>query len=150
MKKKYILTFLLITIINGCGQKPSLTPETQPGVYYQTAWIDPQVVISDSLFTLFRASRIDSFQVEQPEIESIYEPSISFQINLYDCPVVVNILDEKSAGVVLPLLVKNLSPGYYKLSLDFSRMAYRALPPGYYILKVETCDIPQMKLFIRE
>ena len=149
MKKFVFATLILIVILNGCGQRPPGPPEEQKD-YFETAWIDPQIVISDSLFTLIRASRIDSFPTDTPVIESITIPSVSFEVARADCPVVVNILDEKSAGVVWPLLVKNLDPGFYKLTLDFSRIDFRTLPPGYYVLKVVNCDIPQMKLFRRE
>jgi len=149
MRKNLFAVLILVVILGGCAKRPPSPPEEQKD-YFETAWIDPQIVISDSLFTLIRASRIDSFPTDTPVVESITIPSVSFEVARGDCPVVVNILDEKSAGMVWPLLVKNLEPGFYKLTLDFSRIDFRTLPPGYYILKVVNCDIPQMKLFRRE
>ena len=149
MKKILFAFFIFLSILGGCGKGPTVPPEEQK-YYFETAWIDPQIIISDSLFTLIRALRIDSFRVDTPVIESITIPSVTFEVTRADCPVVVNILDEKSAGVVWPLLVRNLAPGFYKLTLDFSRIDFHTLPPGYYVLKVVNCDIPQMKLFRRE
>ena len=149
MNKKLFTALILTVLLGGCAQRAP-EPSGEQKDYFETAWIDPQIIISDSLFTLIRASRIDSFPVDTPVIESITIPSVSFEVARGDCPVVVNILDEKSAGVIWPLLVKNLDPGFYKLTLDFSRIDFRTLPPGYYVLKVVNCDIPQMKLFRRE
>jgi hypothetical protein len=149
MKKILLPVLIALTILGSCARRPPRPVEEQK-TYYETAWVDPQIVISDSLFTLIRAMRVDSFPVDTPVVESVTIPSVSFEVTRGDCPVVVNILDEKSAGVVWPLLVRNLEPGFYKLTLDFSRIDYRTLPPGYYVLKVVNCDIPQMKLFRRE
>jgi hypothetical protein len=149
MKKILFTVSIVIAVFGGCAKRPP-SPQEEQKDFYETAWIDPQIVITDSLFTLIRASLIDSFPVDTPVVESITIPSVAFEVTRGDCPVVVNILDEKSAGVVWPLLVKNLEPGFYKLTLDFSRIDFRTLPPGYYILKVFNCDIPQMKLFRRE
>ncbi|MBN1211669.1 MAG: hypothetical protein JXA92_03750 [candidate division Zixibacteria bacterium] len=149
MKKIVFPVLIIIAVLGGCAKHPPSPPGEEKD-YFETAWVDPQIVISDSLFTLIRASRIDSFPVDTPVVESITIPSVSFEVVRADCPVVVNILDEKSAGVVWPLLVKYLEPGFYRLTLDFSRIDFRTLPPGYYVLKVVNCDIPQMKLFRRE
>lgn len=147
---KKILTVLIVVVVGGCGRPPDLNLEQETPVYYEVAWVDPQVIIADSQFTLIRAARIDSFIVAEPVIESVREPAVSFQVTDENCPVTVNILDEKSARVRWPLLVKHLSSGFYKLTLDFSRTDYQTLPPGYYVLKVDNCGLPQMKLFLRE
>ncbi len=147
---KKIFAVLILVVVGGCGRPPDLTRKQEAPVYYEVAWVDPQIIIADSLFTLIRAARIDSFIVEEPVIVSVKEPAVSFRVTDENCPVTVNILDEKSARVRWPLLVKNLSTGFYKLTLDFSRTDYQTLPPGYYVLKVDNCGLPQMKLFLRE
>ena len=148
--KNLFLLLTLTVIVNGCGRLGRMSDEDRtPQVYYETAWIDPQIVISDSLFTLIRSERIDSFIVDRPSPEADGTTSISFKVPGMTCPVVINILDEKSARVFKPLLVKELPTGYYKLSLNTAQVSYRTLPPGYYVLKVDNCGLPAMRLFIR-
>ncbi|MFZ5979101.1 MAG: hypothetical protein ACOYVF_00580 [Candidatus Zixiibacteriota bacterium] len=149
--KKLFLFFTLIVVVAGCGRRDRITEETvTPQVYYETAWIDPRIMISDSLFTLIRSERIDSFIVEAPVPEPEGTTSVSFEVSGSGCPVVVNILDEKSARVFKPLLVKELPAGFYKLSLNTAMVSFRTLPPGYYVLKVDNCGQPVMKLFTRQ
>ena len=151
MKNLFLILMLLI-ILNGCGSRQGrIAEETQsPQVYYETAWVDPQIIISDSLFTLIRSERIDSFLVDRPQPEAEGTTSISFDVSERACPVVINILNEKSARVFKPLLVKELPIGYYKLSLNTARVSYRTLPPGYYVIKVDNCGLPAMRLFTRQ
>ena len=148
--RKYIVLLTLITVVSGCGRKVRVADESEtPQVFYERAWIDPQIVISDSLFTLIRSERVDSFIVARPEPEAEGTASISFEVMEGSCPVVINILDEKSARVFKPLLVKELPSGFYKMSLNTASVSYRTLPPGFYVLKVDNCGLPAMRLFSR-
>ncbi|MBD3331367.1 hypothetical protein GF356_00835 [candidate division GN15 bacterium] len=110
---------LLMAIFAGCGRdKVQVLPEAEePQVRYELAWIDPQIVMGDTLFTLIRAARVDSFVVEGPDTGSAGAAQLVFQVEQPSCFVAVNLVDA-SGDVYLPVLARNLPSGFYKLSLD--------------------------------
>lgn len=106
---------------------------------WETTWVDPQVVLSDSMFTLIRADRVDSFMVTNSKQLSPKGPSVSFTVRSQNCRAIVNLFDSRD-HLVLPLLAQSLRPGYYKLTVDFSRCSYEQIPRGQYHLKASTCS----------
>jgi hypothetical protein len=148
---------LVVLVVAGCSPKVQIAPHQRPeqkidvkeGVWQQ-AWVDPSVVYSDSIFTLIRANRIDSFLVApgklQLEIPDITVQSsrpvsgtgaIKFQIQGPSCGVSVAL----AGGSVdlAPIKSQNLPTGYYKLTCDLSGGSARQLPAGNYRVRVTFC-----------
>ena len=145
--KKFIIIISLVIIGLNCGQ-PRIEEET-PLAHYQVAWVDPQIILSDSLYTLIRAERIDSFLVDEPTEEEDIASSIRFEINQPNCPVIINIESSQYARVVQPVLVKNLNPGFYKFTLNKERYDPEILPPGTYILQLTNCSDTYSSIFTK-
>ena len=137
--KKIILLSTLALLLFGCGQKSVYNQPGGEGTgYYETAWIDPKVVLEDPWYTLFRSHRIDSFYVSTPDNNLNSSKSVRFEIKNYECLAIVNLLNGRSE-VVRPLLAKNLGPGYYKLTLNTGALKIDKLPSDNYYLKAEYC-----------
>jgi hypothetical protein len=138
MKKLYFLA-LMSMLIFGCGKSAVYNqPGSENGGYYETAWIDPKVVLEDPWYTLLRSHRIDSFYVANPEENPGSNRSIELVIKSYECLAIVNLINGRSE-VVRPLLAKNLGPGYYKLTVNAGQLLSEKLPPGNYFLRAEYC-----------
>lgn len=151
---------LLVSIpllLAGCAPRIEVAPHQMPeepiklsdGVWQQ-AWVDPAVVYSDSLFTLIRAARIDSFLVPpgklQPELPDIAIPgqpraqaagALKFRIPAGGCQVSVTLVGDQI--IVQPVQGKPLAPGYYKLTCDLSGINPAEMPQGAYRLAVDFC-----------
>lgn len=132
---------LVALVLGSCGG-PVLVydqPEAGSSGRWETAWIDPEVVLTDSVFTLIRAETVDSFYVDRPgRLPTSESPSVEFKVSSPECFTAVNLMDSY-ARVKLPVLAKNLSPGFYKLTLDFHQLSAAEYPPGDYVLKVDVC-----------
>ena len=132
-----------------CGHKAQVTPEQHspfPSGLYETVWVNPQMVFSDSLVTLIRAERIDSLPAE-PSGFDYQAPSIlafTFQDPL--CTVTINLVDE-NLNVVYPLLLRKLPAGFYKLTFNPLAIKKPGLPPGVYFLQAEYCGRVENALF---
>jgi hypothetical protein len=137
---KYLLyaSLLLLLISSGCGMR-RIHPEVPDGPRYEIAWIDPQIVLTDSLFTLIRAERIDSFYVDRPTGGTSTAPSVVFHIVDVNCFTSVNLLGP-TGDVIKPLLAKNLRRGHYKLTVDWNRFPREHYPVISYSLRAEFCD----------
>ncbi|UCC42998.1 MAG: hypothetical protein JSU65_07550 [Candidatus Zixiibacteriota bacterium] len=125
----------------GCGWKSGRVhkmPEIPSPGGYEVTWAEPEVVVSDSLFTLIRSPRIDSFYVESLDPTSLSVPSLRFHIAEGACNVSVNLLDEFSR-VEIPLLVRNLGPGFYKLTLHEGWYAENRTASTSCVLKADVC-----------
>jgi hypothetical protein len=120
----FLIAMVLLVVAVGCGRDTvQVMPEPeQPQVRYELAWVDPQIVMGDTLFTLIRAARVDSFVVTGPDTAAGAESTpLVFEVTPPGCFVAVNLVD--AAGrVYLPLLARNLGPGHYKLSLNRRRL----------------------------
>ncbi len=133
---------ILISLTN-CGKKPTLVydrPEASRGSYYEIAWVEPRIVVSDSLYTLITSDRIDSFKVEaSSEALLTQDRSLIFRIDQPECFTFINLLDSKGR-VIKPLLARNLARGYYMFSLQMNALpAWEPRSPQYF-LKGEICD----------
>ncbi len=137
---KVILVLSFFLALSGCGPKAVYNqPGTEDSGYYETAWIDPKVVLEDPWYSLLRSHRVDSFYVaSQADNPNPSNRSIKFDIKNYECLAIVNLLNGR-AEVVRPLLAKNLGPGYYKMTLNIGQLKKEKLPPDNYYLKAEYC-----------
>jgi hypothetical protein len=106
---------------------------------YETVWVDPQIVFSDTLLTLIRADRIDSILVTPSELPSRRSASVEIRVVQPACNVSVSLLD-LNLEVIHPLMVRNLPQGFYRLTLDFERFSSPVLWPGSYFLRADYCD----------
>lgn len=118
-----IATVLLV--FGGCGKRSMVNyslPELPDSGYYELVWEEPEVLVSDSLYTLIRSQRIDSFYVENPR--NPFGPSdrtLVFGINDEACFVSINLYDAQGR-MSRPLLVRNLNRGFYKFSVDLGKL----------------------------
>jgi len=139
----FFLGFLLLIIVQGCGKRQTVSPFGIGGrrtINYEIAWVDQQIIVSDSLFTLIRAERIDSTYVDGSSYPvSVTTPALMFRVIDEECVVSVNLLGSKGE-VIRPLLVRNLSRGYYKLTVDLGRFSgeWRHPDTDFY-LKADYC-----------
>jgi len=130
---------LLLVGCSGRKQAPYNYPQLQEPVNYETVWVEPGIVISDSLFTLIRAERVDSILIDDQS--GTYSPvtsSVEFSIGRVNCFTVINILNI-AQEVVMPLVAQQLEPGHYRLSLNQPAVKRSGLPAGSYDLRCETC-----------
>jgi len=125
MKQIYtaVTIFVLGLLCASCflgGQGPG--HHEGPG-HYERAWVDPQLIVSDSLITLIRSDRVDKVFVADKERRlGESQPSFEFVITQDFCTVEVDMI--KSKGVVIePLFHGTLRPGNYKLTVDPSRIS---------------------------
>ncbi len=143
--KKLLIGLLSLGVITAsCGRHPGgeqieERSQATPEGTWEIAWVDPQIVLSDSLFTLIRSERLDSFPVTKPN-PTAAAPSIVFTITSASCPVTVNLMNSRDM-IVSPLLMQTLKPGHYKLTLDFSHFNYVHFPRGQYRLKANSCGL---------
>jgi hypothetical protein len=141
IRLKFVLGgVLLMVVMAGChGRRGGGTEEAAPSpTIWETTWVDPQLVITEKMFTLIRSARLDSFVVKRATPVGVGSQSVVWQVTGRNCTATVNLLNSRGT-VIRPLLVRQLDPGYYKLTLDFSRIGYEDLPQGEYQLRVESC-----------
>ena len=122
----------------GCGWRSDRVhkmPEMPAPGGYEVTWAEPEIVISDSLFTLIRSTRIDSFYVDPM---SLSVPSLRFHVARDACNVSVNLLDEFSR-VEIPLLIRNFGPGFYKLTLHAGQHIETRTGSTSSVLKADIC-----------
>ncbi len=139
-----------LLLLVGCGKKQTIIydqPSFPTGGRYEIAWVDPELVFSDTLFTLIRSDRIDSLYVKKPDMYARVVPSIRFDINEDKCNVAVNLLDTH-LRVVIPLFVRRLPAGYYKLTFNPDRLSVGAGRSASHYLQVDFCDRSVRKAFV--
>lgn len=146
MRRGLGISFILLMMTfvggGGCGNKPAIVydqPQLGQQGYWEKAWVDPVIISSDSLYTLFRSDRVDSFYVDEP-VDPLDElaPSVVFQIRDENCFTTANILDGQSR-VVHPLLARDLSRGFYKITCNTSRLNPDLSPSGIFFVRVVYC-----------
>ncbi|MCH7948638.1 MAG: hypothetical protein IIC66_12660, partial [candidate division Zixibacteria bacterium] len=120
--KRLTIILILIIALAGCGKKTLYNmPAVDQTGYYETAWIDPSVVLEDEWYTLLRSDRVDSFYVEiKPGDNKPLAPSVEFKVSQFECLTSVNLMNGRQE-IIRPLLVKNLKFGYYKLTFNIGR-----------------------------
>ncbi len=136
---------LLIMVSAGCVKRPAVIydrPEASSTGYYEKAWIDPRIILSDSLYTLIRADRVDSFYVDEPlDSQQEVAPAIEFQVREESCFTTVSLLDDRSQMIRL-LVARNLAKGFYKVTCNVSRLSPELSSVGVYYLRAEYCGFP--------
>ncbi|UCD63050.1 MAG: hypothetical protein JSW34_09855 [Candidatus Zixiibacteriota bacterium] len=125
-----------------CGKRQTVIYD-QPRIpdtgYYEKAWIDPRILLTDSLFTLIVADRIDSFYVENPpDPEQALAPAIEFRVPPPGCFVQVDLADDRG-GLVRPLVARNLGVGFYKVTINTGRLDPSLSRTGTFYLRTEYC-----------
>jgi hypothetical protein len=142
--KHFGIVFLAVLAV-GCARGPRVPMEVpaqpRPG-YYDVAWVEPSVVVSDSLFALIRADRIDSVFVESkkgraPTAASV--SSVAFEVDRSSCFVSVNVITE-NGSLLLPLVARNLPRGYYKLTINLNNVPRTGGSLSPYYLAARFCD----------
>ena len=153
MKKIYQVRLVLaamaavIVVVSGCGRKAQVGEESGlVSRLYHTVWVDPQIAFADSLVTLIRADRIDSLKIEPGENIPELPASLEIPILQPRCNVAVSLLDEQ-LRMIRPLLVRHLTTGFYRLTLNYDRLNDPPLPPGNYFLRAEYCDSTRVAHF---
>ncbi|MFQ6008043.1 MAG: hypothetical protein ACE5K8_03740 [Candidatus Zixiibacteriota bacterium] len=134
-----LIVGLIFLLSLSCGKPPVVDYREIRDRGYEIAWVEPQIIISDSLFTLIRSERIDSFRVDQTtDIGEAESPSLMFHVDHYECFTSVNLL-AATGELIKPLLVRKLRPGYYKLTVDFSHLSRELYPFDNFLLKADYC-----------
>lgn len=142
---KYLLltSSLILIVFIGCGHKPELIFD-QPTIptegYYEKAWVDPEIIISDSLFTLIRSERVDSFYIDKPLSEKLSPgESFEFKIDRQFCLTSINLI--RSDGLLIGTLwERNLTFGFYKVNVNPTRLDKTLFVNEELYLQVQYCD----------
>lgn len=114
-----LVTAAILLFLFGCGKRQTVVydqPELPRGGHWETAWIDPQLILTDTLFTLIRTERIDSFYVDEPLPLDLQPTAIHFQVDASECFVAVSITDSHGS-ILQPVIAQTLAQGYYKFTL---------------------------------
>jgi len=144
MKSQHLSLFLTVIALlaASCGKGPGRYGHEQPKskglMVWQTAWVDPRIVVSDTVLTLFQAGRVDSLQIEQSKAGKGTNGAVEFQIEELTCDVEINLLDSR-ARLVRHLLSRTLLEGYYKLTLNPGVAKRLIIVPGQYQISVHYC-----------
>ena len=107
--------------------------------YYEKAWVDPVVTYTDTIITIIKASRVDSFYVDKP-VPDLHGniTTLAFEVKQPNCFTSVLLLDND--GNVLSVLVADeLSIGQYKVSLQSSQISYVQEFDKRFFLKIDFC-----------
>lgn len=146
------LTLVMLSLVfsySGCGRRVSISeekPVMQVEGPYEVFWVDPQIVVADSLITLIRSERIDSAIVEPSSMAVNRPAAVGLRITQPTCQAMVDLLDA-NLRLVRPLLLRDLGYGFYRLTLNVDRFREPPLPPGRYFLRAEFCGRSEMAMF---
>ena len=137
---RWWLAVIGLLLVLGCGKGPPPVydqPEMPSVGRWETVWVDPQLLVADTLFTLITAGRVDSAYNEQADPFQGGPTSVVFAIADVACAVVINIVDH-TGHVEHPLLVRSLPAGFYKFT--FHSETYDPLSASpYYFLVADIC-----------
>ncbi len=140
--KYSFLVLTLLLFLSSCGKKQTMIysqPELPGAVYYQKAWVEPKIILSDTLITLIKAERIDSFLVKTPsKLTTRMDNSIQFEVTQDSCYTYANLLNAKGQ-VIEVLMTEYLSKGFYKLNCDVGRINFENNKAGYFFIKGRYC-----------
>jgi hypothetical protein len=139
----------ILLVVSGCGRKARIVEEKPVLLetrWYETLWVEPEVIVSDTLITLIRSERIDSVRID-PSAADVNRPAaIELRIGEPVCNVSIGLLDSR-LRLVHPLLLRRLPAGFYRLTLNIDRLREPPLPPGTYFVKADYCGRAEMTLF---
>jgi len=141
MRYWFIIPVLLI-LGEGCSRRPRVVynqPEQPKNGYYDMVWVEPQMYLADSLFTLIRADRVDSVFIEKNQDQNqAVSPSVIFKIDRTSCFTAVHLLNI-DGEVNLLLLATNLPYGYYKFSLNRDTPFFEEYSEEAHLLRADYC-----------
>ena len=141
---------ILILLTLGCGHRQDQAGseagrDSQTGggsdnrkMVWETAWVDPRIVLSDTAITIFRAGRVDSVRVDAAKAALISTTSLEFQITNPTCPIEISLEDSRNQEL-RTLLSHTLETGFYKVSVNPGIARRLGIIPGRYKLKVVSC-----------
>ncbi|MCK4632042.1 MAG: hypothetical protein KAT79_02160 [candidate division Zixibacteria bacterium] len=139
---KLLAVMIGVVILVGCGGRQQVIynqPELPSEGYWDMVWVEPSIVLSDSLFTLIRADRLDSIYVKVDSDPFAALPtSVVFGVGESVCFVAVDLVDA-SGRIVLPIVARELIAGHYKLTINRSRVSSETYPSGLYYLQARYC-----------
>jgi hypothetical protein len=135
----------LILLLIGCGGPPvTYDQPVVPMGYYETAWVEPQIVRSDSIFTLIRSARVDSLYVEGAEVRALSSPALEFVIPTDTCFVSMVLQFLESDRNPIPLIVQYLPKGTYKLTITDPLKFGDTLYLDSYQVRGSVCGVRKM------
>ncbi len=143
---------LTMILPGGCSRPPQPVYDLPvvPSGYWETAWVEPRIIMADSVFTLIRADRVDSIWVElnrqQPPNES---PAIEFAVPTDSCFVAVNLAVANHRGIAYPLIARSFPRGNYKLSLNLPLTLEEFPPRGALEFRANVCGTMKVIPVIR-
>ena len=145
------LWLLLVVTLSGCGGGKQIRfgEQTDRSELFDVVWVEPRIVLSDSLITLLRSERVDTLQADSRTSSQSPAASIDFEVSKYACDVDIDLLDERQ-NILRPLLVQNLAPGFYRLTFQPERLQEPSLPLGEYFLQVRYCGNRYVRNFVHD
>mgnify|MGYP001075016519 CR=1 FL=1 len=144
-----LASILFLALWTGCSRGPEVPDEKRSpfeGDQFEVVWVNPQILVSDSLVTLIRAERIDSLPIEPSNLPISKPASIGLIVTQPTCEVVVDLVDA-DLRLLYPLLLRELPVGFYKLTFNVPAIKKPPLPPGVYFLRAEYCSEVETALF---
>ena len=139
----FLLSLAVCSILFGCGGPRTIIYD-QPSLivveHYETVWVDPQILFSDSLVTVIQAARLDSVLLTSVSPERGKVARIGFHVVSDDCNVVVSLADT-TGRTLRPLFIQKLSPGHYQLTLNHPLSLEEIRPLSLYLLKADYCGV---------
>lgn len=139
------IAVLLLVWLVGCSKPPVPGEDGRgdlSGSRFETIWVDPAIMYSDTLVSLIRSERVDSVLLAPDEKGTRPPASIEFLVDDVSCNVSVNLLDAYGQ-MIQPLLLKRLPVGYYRLTVHNRKGSNTPLLPGPYMLEADVCNRKQ-------
>ncbi|MBU0985041.1 MAG: hypothetical protein KKA42_14300, partial [candidate division Zixibacteria bacterium] len=141
-----------VLLLSACSNRPKLPDESADPTandMIETVWVDPQIVLSDTLMTLIKADRIDTLLLAPGEITGKRGASIEIAVTEPLCNVDIRLLD--AAGQqIRPLVYRPLARGFYRLTFNYRRLNFLPLMPGTYSLTADYCGQSKTSVFLVE
>ena len=141
MKKLLFLFISGLLLIWGCTKPPQPVYD-QPVIsdtgYYEMAWVEPNIIFTDTLVTLIRAERLDSFYVNNPAPMNSPIVTLSFQVTYQPCYTRVRLIDPNGEEA-LRLFEGTLGSGFYKFSCNRSKINQPGIQVRNLFLKADIC-----------
>ena len=137
-----IITGFSLISLSGCGRKATSIlrgGEASISDGWELVWVEPRIIVSDPLFTLIMADRLDSI-VTTKSVTSArpIEMTLLFGIDQEECFVSIN-LYYSDGRMVRPLLARKLVRGFYKMDINQGALLARRGLLSKFILKGEYC-----------
>ena len=139
--KRLIFVLITMVLVVSCGKRQTVLydqPETSFENFYETVWVNPTMVYSDSLYSLIKAERLDSILVGKADEVSREINSVTFFIPMANCFTKINMINSRGDNIY-PLFVDDLSMGYYKLTYNSIRIDSSLYNDTDLLIKINYC-----------